>query len=281
MDAVEFGSLRKKVTTAGNFVMNKPLQNIFLYIFRVFHDSGLLKINVVRKLFYLCYELYKQIFEAGPIHQLRAFIKPGTIVIDVGANVGFFTVRFANWLANTGGKVIALEPESTNFQQLAEVLRKKAYNKDLVEALPVAAAEECGTMRLAINPFHPGDHHLDQDGIPVDVVTIDSLLNDREWPRVSLIKVDVQGAELRVLQGAIKCLAMFKPVLFIEVDEDKLNSSGTSAHELFAMLSDQGYKPYRLHTHKPPYQISCEEAIAVIARKQYEDFLFIADPVAR
>ena len=57
-------------------------------------------------------------------------------------------------------------------------------------------------MYLEVNPEHPGDHRLGQVGVPTTAVTIDGLLSQRSEASVSLIKIDVQGAEMQVLEGA-------------------------------------------------------------------------------
>jgi hypothetical protein len=56
------------------------------------------------------YLVQKQYFEAGPIDRLREFVPAGSLVIDVGTNVGFFSLRFASWVGDCG-KVVAIEPE--------------------------------------------------------------------------------------------------------------------------------------------------------------------------
>jgi hypothetical protein len=69
---------------------------------------------------------------------------------------------------------------------------------DLVQAV---AAERSGELRLQINPHHPGDHRINEVGVPVCAVRLDDMLRERGWPEVSLIKIDVPGAEDRVLEG--------------------------------------------------------------------------------
>ena len=69
----------------------------------------------MRSVFEACYEIYKRLIEAP--HALRAHVQPGTIVVDVGANVGFFTRYFAEW-TGADGRVLAIEPEQQNFERL-------------------------------------------------------------------------------------------------------------------------------------------------------------------
>src|SRR5580693_4951300 len=104
-----------------------------------------------------------------------------------------------------------------------------------------AVAEVTGEGLLEINPGHPGDHKLGTEGVPVAMTTIDDLLAARGWPEVSLIKIDVQGAESRVLAGARRTLERFSPALFLEVDDQQLRRYGSSAAELLTSVTAQGY----------------------------------------
>lgn len=256
--------------------MNKHLQNSLLWVYKQVARTGLMQWRPVLETFHFAYGLYKQHFEAGPIAELRPYLLPATTALDIGANVGFFTVRFAQWLDSSDGKVIAFEPEADNFTRLLANVKRLGLATHRVDAMQCAVADRAGILRLAVNPYHPGDHKLDAEGIPVEVVTVDGLLETRNWPHISLIKIDVQGAEGRVIQGAKKTLKRFHPALFIEVDETNLANNGTSPAALLTDLQKFGYEPYRLRKSQAPERISQDEAIALVQRSQYADFLFLA-----
>ena len=97
--------------------MNRNFQTVLLALYRAVSSTGLLSTRPGRAMYEWSYDLYKDRFEAGPVDALRQFIKPGTTVIDVGANIGFFSRRFARWVG-PGGRVIAIEPEPANFAGL-------------------------------------------------------------------------------------------------------------------------------------------------------------------
>jgi FkbM family methyltransferase len=94
------------------------------------------------------------------------------------------------------------------------------------------AADRTGTLSFAINPDHPGDHRIAVAGVEVAANTLDHLLSGKNWPTVSFIMIDVQGAELAVLKGARTLLRRCKPVLYVEVDPDALNNQGASVEQL-------------------------------------------------
>src|SRR5215471_2883968 len=82
---------------------------------------GVHRLPVFERVFLTFYNAYKNHFEAGPIDRLREFVPAGSIVLDVGANVGFFTLRFARWTGDDG-QVIAIEPEEKNLRTLIAAL---------------------------------------------------------------------------------------------------------------------------------------------------------------
>lgn len=172
------------------------MQSIFLVAYRLVRKSGVFESGVGQACFEGAYDLYKRLFEASHADWLRPLARPGTTVVDIGANIGFFTVQFARWVGSQG-RVIAIEPETRNLARLRKRITGQglASNVEIVEAV---VAEKPGTLNLHLNPDHPGDHRIGSEGVPVTSVTLDGLLEDAGWPEVSLVKVDVQGAEFRV-----------------------------------------------------------------------------------
>jgi FkbM family methyltransferase len=229
----------------------------------------------LNRAFLALYAIYKEYFEAGPIDRLREFVPSGSLAIDVGANVGFFSLRFAEWVGD-GGKVISIEPEDRNYNSLVSALKREGL-LDRVQALKAVAAAEAGMTRLEINPLHPADHKLSRDGTgsPVMAVTLDELVQDRGYLRPALVKIDVQGAEMLVLEGASNILTVAGPALFIELHEEGLNMFGTSVSAILDRLAERGYEAYWLmrtgpHRKAPPAEIHAE-----VARIGYVDALFL------
>ena len=253
--------------------MNRTLQRCLLGTYRVIRSTGVLETRVGRSVYAWAYGAYKRRLESGPIELLQRWVAPDTVVIDVGANIGYFTLRFAAWVSGTG-RVIALEPEARNHAELLRAV-KRADRAGVVEVLQVAVAEAVGTGFLELHPSHPGDHRLAARGVPVPVTTLDELLRTRGWPAVSLIKIDVQGAEARVLEGAEETLRRLRPVLFVEVDETALGRYGSSVGELLRRCADDGYTIHTLGPDGPSAELSRSEALAWVARQEYTDLLFL------
>ncbi len=196
-----------------------------------------------RRVYESVYLLYKRLIEAGPVGGLRGLVATGSTVLDVGANIGFFSLYFARWVGPEG-RVIAIEPETRNIASLRRRVAR-AEMSGVVTCIHAAAADRSGQVRLALNPGHPGDHHLADNGEPVAAVVLDELAADDPRP-VTLIKIDVQGAESMVLAGAHRLIRRHRPAIFVEVHEPSLTRLGSSRHELIGMLVALGYGGHRL-----------------------------------
>ncbi|MCG3138245.1 MAG: hypothetical protein HJJLKODD_02106 [Phycisphaerae bacterium] len=173
---------------------------------------------------------------------LQRLIQPGWVVLDVGANLGAHTVMFAQRVG-PGGFVLAWEPQRIVFQMLCANLALNSLMN--VNALPVAAGAEVGTAFIPpINYGATGNFgglSLEEfnQGEAVQVLTIDHL----KLPRCGLIKVDVEGMELAVLQGAAETIRRLRPILYVE--NDRLPKSAA----LLAHLESLQYESY---WHLPP-----------------------------
>ena len=229
-----------------------------------------------RRVFLAAYSVYKARIEAGPVDRLKEFVPPGSTTVDVGANVGFFTLKFARWVGEQGC-VIAIEPDIENFDALAaKVAATGAESR--VRLHKAAAAAEAGSVRFERNELHPGDHRISfgVEGIVVPAVTVDELVMEPGIPSVSLMKIDVQGAEMLVLEGAKRTLCKMRPALFVEVDDRNLGNLGSSAHALVTHLEQAGYEMHELANDGPPRKLSHDGLFANLQTRSYVDVLFLS-----
>lgn len=246
------------------------LQGALLGLYRRARQSRFLRTKAGRQLFERAYLAYKIVLEAGPVTRLKPYATQNSWAIDVGANIGMFTTRFATWVG-AGGRVVAIEPEAENFASLQRRLTRAGVDRRVI-AVPAVAAEAPGSLNLEINPDHPGDHRIGTTGVPTAAVTLDSIWSEHQCPPVSLIKIDVQGAEMRVLRGATGIIKQYRPALFIEIDDGALRRQNATADELVSWLDHAGYRPFRLRRFGAPQPISSEG----LGRDRYEDVLFLA-----
>lgn len=254
--------------------MKKALQSLALKLYSLLVRTGLMKQPLARRLFVSLYSAYKALIESGPVDRLHDHVPPGSLVIDIGANVGFFTRKFARWVGEAG-QVVAVEPDAQNFTHLIRILGKSNEGAR-VKTYHAAAAAKDGVLRLQRNEVHPGDHRLSRDGkgIEIPAFAIDSLISGADAARVSLIKIDVQGAEMMVLQGAWQVIATSRPALFIELDDGALRELGSSAAEIVDALLHRNYAPHKLAAKGAPLPLSRQAVLNDVARN-YIDVLFL------
>jgi FkbM family methyltransferase len=249
------------------------LQRFLLGVYGVASRTGLLSTRFGRTAFATAYDLYKSRWEAAEIAALRTFVRPGTLAIDVGANIGFFTRRLADWV-RPGGLVIAIEPEARNFEALKAMLSRRGLVN--VEPLQAVAAEAPGTLMLQVNALHPADHRISESGTAVRAVTLDAIVEEQGWPEVSLIKIDVQGAEERVLRGALEVIRRCRPAIFMEIDEAALSSMGSSAQAVLRLIGRLGYEVCRIEKGRLTPALPVEHVVSLCRAGTYADFVFVA-----
>jgi FkbM family methyltransferase len=168
------------------------------------------------------------------LHQ-QAFaerVRPGMVVYDAGANVGFYTL-LASKLVGDAGRVIAFEPDATNLEYLRRhVALNKAVN---VEVFPLALADYSGSATFGSDAGRSqGALSLSGDRT-VEVTTLDSLLDAGRIPPPSFIKMDIEGAEGAALRGAAHCLRRHRPALIVSLHSDQ------AQREVRSLLGEIGY----------------------------------------
>lgn len=177
-------------------------------------------------------------FSQGEADAFLRLIKPGSVVLDIGANVGAHTVVFSH-AVGLRGQVWAFEPQRIIYTCLcANVALNSLLN---VRAENMACGDEKKAIDVpALSPFLPaanwgGVSLLNAtQGESVLCMPIDCL----PLTRCDFIKVDVEGMEAAVLQGGAATIQKYKPLLYVEVDRDELNQ------ELCATIDALGYTAY-------------------------------------
>lgn len=179
-------------------------------------------------------DLYGE-FAEGENRLMNRYVQPGDVVVDVGANLGTTVLPLAN-AVGASGQVIAFEPQPLMTQCLQTMLSiNECFN---VRVITAALAEKRGWARiLAPNISHGGNYGamaLGAEGLQVPVMCLDEI----ELSSCSLIKIDVEGYEWPVIQGAKKNLLKHRPVIYLEAKR----IAGTAAY--LTWLLGNGWRCY-------------------------------------
>lgn len=207
------------------------IKNGFVAIKKCRH--GMMMFNVNDSFIGRSLDLYGEWCESE-IVLLSQIIRPNFVVLDVGANIGTHTVFFAKNLPE--GVVYAFEPQRLCFQMLCAnvalnnltnvfAFQKAIGDQETVVKIPVLRPDvefNSGSMSIEGNPA----------GEDTPVTTIDRL----DLGRCDLIKIDVEGLELKVLEGARNTIAAFHPILFVE------NNNAENSSQILSLLFGLNYK---------------------------------------
>lgn len=183
------------------------------------------------------------VYEPHLLAFVRSFLKPGMTFVDVGANIGLYSMLAAS-LVGSEGRVIAVEPNSENCRLLMlSVHRNDARH---VSLHPVACGPERGyaAIRTALGSNggfieSEGEALLDPTAIVVPVAPLDDLVDGP----VDLVKIDVEGAEALVMSGAHRIIDERRPTVISEFSQEMLNRvSGVKALDYLQGWIDKGYE---------------------------------------
>jgi FkbM family methyltransferase len=172
----------------------------------------------------------------------RRGLAPGMTVVDVGANLGYYSVIALGRTA-PDGRVIAFEPDPANRALLAANLAPFGA-RAIVR--PEALADGARTETLHRHPDNKGKHSLLASeelggGVPVATVSLDGALAALGIGRVHLVKMDIEGAEPRALAGMAEILARDRPVLFLECAPRRWERAGHDPRAVLGGLARRGY----------------------------------------
>lgn len=198
----------------------------------------------------------------------RSLCRPGTIAIDVGANLGLFALEAAG-AVGPQGHVIAVEPAPPNADAVARAISSSGRTN--IHLLRAAAVDRNGPIELGMRPEHGGDHRVLVNGDGRTTVSVPGRRLDDEvdssWD-VSAIKIDVQGAEGLVLAGLSETLARSRNLsILMEFWPDGLRRLGTDPLSLLASLAAAGYRP-RLVTGRTAAPEPIEDLKEVVIRSE-------------
>jgi FkbM family methyltransferase len=186
-------------------------------------------------------------------------IQPGDTVLDVGANIGIFSILAAR-LVGPGGCVVGFEPAADNLERFASNLALNDLTNVIVVDQP--ASNRIGSSTFYLNSDNDGGHSLWDPGkhplhpksrakilpIVMPTTTIDAEVARLGLAPPRLIKIDTEGAEHLVLEGAVELLREYEiPYIIAELNEIALYQMGSSQTALRGFMADLGYDTFVLY----------------------------------
>lgn len=203
--------------------------------------------SLFNNLYYLSYPLYKPLYfsyknisDRKKIAIIRKYLKPGMRVLDIGANIGYYTRLFSKSVGSEG-KVYAFEPDNINFEHL----KKNVKNFDNVIALHKAVGEETRITKLYHSKEMNVDHQTYDGGenrkvTEIEMISIDQYLAVSE--QIDFIKLDIQGYDFFAVKGMQEIIKRSKKVaIFGEFWPYALKKAGIDAEEYIKLLEDIGF----------------------------------------
>jgi FkbM family methyltransferase len=188
---------------------------------------------------------YESNYEADNYSFLKAQVKPGMHIIDIGAHLGLFSA-VSSQLTGDAGKVVCFEPTPGTYSILLETLKLNHYNN----VIPVrgAISNKEGTAIFYVsetagcnsNSLVKNKSDEETKGDEVKLFTIDGVVHQYSL-KPGLIKIDAEGAELDVLQGGLHTFREFKPVLILGLHPDFITKKGDSLDNIWDLLQQSGY----------------------------------------
>jgi FkbM family methyltransferase len=186
---------------------------------------------------------------------LFEILRPEFSIIDVGANIGFLSLNFAH--ACPKGRIYSFEPDSETFislrhnVQLTQASNITLFNKAVGAAPGTAHLYKIYSNNPGANRILKEKPEIEAASETIEIVTLDSLKAQGLIDKVELIKIDVEGFESFVLEGARSLINEWKPILFVELAEINLRQQNCTALSLIQLIEDLGYNVLDARVMKP------------------------------
>jgi FkbM family methyltransferase len=192
--------------------------------------------------------IYNYYMDWDEFHFIQRYVKHDSIVLDVGANIGIYTLWLSQFVSERG-RVIAFEPDPQNHQRCAENIRRNGL--DAVRLEQVALSDRSGTLQFSVGE-DTENHLLPQNShgaacTYVEATTLDEYCERNGIASIDFMKIDVEGAELMVLQGDARLLGDSRiGVIQLELN-DALKKYGLRRADVVQLLESYGYLLYSYH----------------------------------
>jgi FkbM family methyltransferase len=214
--------------------------------------------------------LYCGLYDYDEMHFLLRYLRPEDTFLDIGANIGIYTLLAATKLSR--GRVYSFEPLPKNYDRLKENLELNHFQQ--VEAYPIAISHQTGSVALDpagedALPFITSE--VTQRTISVMTDTLERILPEESLQTLVLAKIDIEGAEILAFKGATALLQNHRPPVWILEINDAVHRFGYTRQDVVDFLQKYGYSLYR-------YDVDANQIYPItLQQKQGNNVLAIAN----
>lgn len=193
------------------------------------------------------FRYFPEEYEAENFEFLEDSCKTGSVVIDIGAHIGLFSV-IASQVTGDKGKVYAFEPAPNTFVLLKKTL--SINQSQVIEPFQKAVGKESGKITFFVSDGEADNSNslvnYKEDrplhGIDVEVTSVDAFVKEKNISKLDFIKIDVEGAEYDTLRGAIETLKNLKPVCIVAVHPEPIQAKGDRLEDIYDLIAGCGYR---------------------------------------
>ena len=234
-DIIKYGP-KREVTIQGNSVLLQMLESGSRYQWQVNDPRTAVACLVATG-----------IYEPVETKILQHLAKSSKVIIDIGANVGYYTVELAK-LLDTSGKLLSFEPVEASFSQLKKNVELNHLEKNVrtfqiglsnsISEARIFLPRISGSSAASLRNLHPEEKSESQI---IKISTLDEVIDSLGITDCNLIKIDVEGGELQVIEGGIETISKFKPIIFAELLRKWSKAFSYNPNNVLLLLHKLGY----------------------------------------
>ena len=223
--------------------------------------------------------LHNGVWEKDLVRLLEASAKPNSFILDIGANIGVSAIEVLS--RESAAKVISFEPSPTVLPYLNKTRERSSFkNRWIICEMAVTASHgediTCAVQAAPGGDVYEGLVDTGRGGktkkVIVQTTSIDHEWNNAGRPDVSVIKIDVEGAEMGVLKGATECVRFNRPTIITEWCDKNFKAYGMDGTEVFDWCEQSGYNAfvipelYTIDKHSPAlkWQLATHENLLLV-----------------
>lgn len=195
------------------------------------------------------------IYERSNVGLISNLLKSNSVYLDIGANIGLMSIPILH--SHPDCKVISVEPSPNSLPFLTQTHKKSEY-KDRWFIIGKATSSDIGNLRFSIASSTLGAFDGLKDtgragnttAVTVPVTTVDTEWELMGQPNISVIKIDVEGAELQVLEGAVRCITSCNPCILVEWNLANLKAYNCDLNSLLIFSQTVDYRLFSVVDHQ-------------------------------